>query len=203
MKNFLRKNWLGLLAIVISVGTWLSFWLRFSPFTWDSFGAATAVMGVIVGFLTGFQIWAVIDNKEFKKEVKAEQEAFRDKVEIKQKDIESTLQDVIYHELVNQFIINFEFSMVYYEIGRNLSPYLKCALQTIQLGLSCNQIEKCNLVIKGMLEVIDNSPVEFTNRQHSMLLDIFYNIKIPDPTSGLNTKGLEYVGERIRKATII
>ncbi|WP_314894181.1 hypothetical protein [uncultured Capnocytophaga sp.] len=192
MKDFLIKNWLGLVAIVISVGTWLSFWLRFSPFTWDSFSVMATTMGVIVTFLVGFQIWTVIDNKEFKKEVKAEQ-----------KEVKDTLQSVVYQELINQFIINFEFSMVYNEIGRNLSPYLKFALQTIQLGLSCNQIEKCNLVIKGMLEVIENSSVEFTNRQHSMLLDIFYNIKIPDPTSGLNTKGLEYVGERIRKATII
>lgn len=192
MKEILKKNWLGLVAIVISVVTWLSFWLRFSPFTWDSFGAMATLLGVIVTFLVGFQIWTVIDNKEFKKEVKAEQ-----------KEVKDTLQSVVYQELINQFIINFEFSMVYNEIGRNLSPYLKFALQTIQLGLSCNQIEKCNLVIKGMLEVIENSSVEFTNRQHSMLLDIFYNIKIPDPTSGLNTKGLEYVGERIRKATII
>lgn len=190
--EFLKKNWLGLLSIVISVGTWFSFWLRFSPFTWDSFSAMATLLGVIVTFLVGFQIWTVIDNKEFKKEVKAEQ-----------KEVKDTLQSVVYQELINQFIINFEFSMVYNEIGRNLSPYLKFALQTIQLGLSCNQIEKCNLVIKGMLEVIENSSVEFTNRQHSMLLDIFYNIKIPDPTSGLNTKGLEYVGERIRKATII
>ena len=192
MKDFLIKNWLGLVAVVISVGTWLSFWLRFSPFTWDSFSVMATTMGVIVTFLVGFQIWTVIDNKEFKKEVKAEQ-----------KEVKDTLQSVVYQELINQFIINFEFSMVYNEIGRNLSHYLKFALQTIQLGLSCNQIEKCNLVIKGMLEVIENSSVEFTNRQHSMLLDIFYNIKIPDPTSGLNTKGLEYVGERIRKATII
>lgn len=70
MKNFLRKNWTGLLSIVISVGTWLSFWLRFSPFTWDSFGAMAATMGIIVAFLTGFQIWAVIDNKERDKELK-------------------------------------------------------------------------------------------------------------------------------------
>ena len=70
MKKFLRKNWLGLLSIVISVGTWLSFWLRFSPFTWDSFGAMAATMGIIVAFLTGFQIWAVIDNKERDKELK-------------------------------------------------------------------------------------------------------------------------------------
>ena len=70
MKEILKKNWLGVVAIVISVGTWLSFWLRFSPFTWDSFGAMAATMGIIVAFLTGFQIWAVIDNKERDKELK-------------------------------------------------------------------------------------------------------------------------------------
>lgn len=70
MKKFLRKNWLGLLSIVISVGTWLSFWLRFSPFTWDSFGAMAATMGIIVTFLVGFQIGAIIDNKERDKELK-------------------------------------------------------------------------------------------------------------------------------------
>lgn len=46
--KFLKKNWLGLVTVVISVGTWLSFWLRFSPFTWDSFGAMATTMGVIV-----------------------------------------------------------------------------------------------------------------------------------------------------------
>jgi len=82
----LKKNWLGLLSIVISVGTWLSFWLRFSPFTWDSFSVMATTMGVIVTFLVGFQIWTVIDNKEFKKEVKAEQ-----------KEVKDTLQSVVYH----------------------------------------------------------------------------------------------------------
>ena len=192
MKNFIRKNWLGLLSIVISVGTWLSFWLRFSPFTWDSFGAMAVTMGIIVTFLVGFQIWTVIDNKEFKKEVKAEQ-----------KEVKDTLQSVVYQELINQFVINFEFSMVYNEMGCNLFSYLKFALQTIQLGIMSKQIDKCNSVISAMIEVIDKNTLEFRDKQHSILLDIFYNIKIPDPTSGLNTKGLEYVGERIRKATII
>lgn len=70
MKEILKKNWLGLVAVVISIGTWLSFWLRFSPFTWDSFGAMATTMGVIVTFLVGFQIWAIIDNKERDKELK-------------------------------------------------------------------------------------------------------------------------------------
>ena len=191
--KFLKKNWLGLVSLLISVSTLLLFWCRLSPFTWDSFGAMAVTMGIIVTFLVGFQIWTVIDNKEFKKEVKAEQ-----------KEVKDTLQSVVYQELINQFVINFEFSMVYNEMGCNLFSYLKFALQTIQLGIMSKQIDKCNSVINAMIEVIDKNTLEFIrDKQHSILLDIFYNIKIPDPTIGLNTKGLEYVGERIRKATII
>lgn len=190
--KFLKKNWLGLVSLLISVSTLLLFWCRLSPFTWDSFGAMAVTMGIIVTFLVGFQIWTVIDNKEFKKEVKAEQ-----------KEVKDTLQSVVYQELINQFVINFEFSMVYNEMGCNLFSYLKFALQTIQLGIMSKQIDKCNSVINAMIEVIDKNTLEFRDKQHSILLDIFYNIKIPDPIIGLNTKGLEYVGERIRKATII
>lgn len=190
--KFLKKNWLGLVSLLISVSTLLLFWCRLSPFTWDSFGAMAVTMRIIVTFLVGFQIWTVIDNKEFKKEVKAEQ-----------KEVKDTLQSVVYQELINQFVINFEFSMVYNEMGCNLFSYLKFALQTIQLGIMSKQIDKCNSVINAMIEVIDKNTLEFRDKQHSILLDIFYNIKIPDPTIGLNTKGLEYVGERIRKATII
>lgn len=47
-------------------------------------------MGVIVTFLVGFQIWAVIDTSRFKAE---------------QKEVEETLQKVVYQELINQSIL--------------------------------------------------------------------------------------------------
>ena len=78
MKNFLRKNWLGLLAIVISVGTWLSFWLRFSPFTWDSFGAITAIMGIMITFLVGVQIISIVDFKSKIKELNEKEYIIKD-----------------------------------------------------------------------------------------------------------------------------
>ena len=124
MKDFLKKNILPLLSLLISVATLLLFWCRLEPFTWDSFGATTAVMGVIVTFLVGFQIWAVIDTSRFKAE---------------QKEVEETLQKVVYQELINQ----------------------------------------------------------------SILLDIFYNIKSSEPIKDLKNKELQYIEERIRKATII
>lgn len=192
MKDFLKKNALPLLSLLISVITLLLFWCRFSPFTWDSFGAMATLLGVIVTFLVGFQIWAVIDTSRFKAEIKAEQ-----------KEMEETLQKVVYQELINQFIINFEFSMVYNEMGRSLFSYLKFALQTVQLGVMCKQIDKCNSMINAMIEMIDKNMVEFTDKQHSILLDIFYNIKSSDPIKDLKNKELQYIEERIRKATII
>lgn len=124
MKGFLKKNALPLLSLLISIATLLLFWCRLELFTWDSFGATAAVMGVIVTFLVGFQIWAVIDTSRFKAE---------------QKEVEETLQKVVYQELINQ----------------------------------------------------------------SILLDIFYNIKSSEPIKDLKNKELQYIEERIRKATII
>ena len=65
MKDFLKKNVLSLMSMLISVVTILLFWCRFSPFTWDSFGVMATFLGVIVTFLVGFQIWAIIDTEEF------------------------------------------------------------------------------------------------------------------------------------------
>ena len=44
--------------------------------------------------MVGFQIWAVIDTSRFKAEIKAEQ-----------KEVEETLQKVVYQELINQSIL--------------------------------------------------------------------------------------------------
>ena len=87
-------------------------------------GLPPLLWGVIVTFLVGFQIWAVIDTSRFKAE---------------QKEVEETLQKVVYQELINQ----------------------------------------------------------------SILLDIFYNIKSSEPIKDLKNKELQYIEERIRKATII
>ena len=69
MKDFLKKNILPLLSLLISIATLLLFWCRLEPFTWDSFGAMATLLGVIVTFLVGFQIWTIIDNKAHNKMV--------------------------------------------------------------------------------------------------------------------------------------
>lgn len=191
MKNFLRKNWLGLLAIIISVGTWLSFWLRFSPFTWDSFGAMATTMGIIVTFLVGFQISAIIGVRRFEK-----------KIEEEQKEIKNAIQTIDYLRTHSLFIINHEFSMVYHEIGSSLFSYMKFALQTVEYGVSCGQIITCNSVIKAINEVLSKNDVVFTEFEKGLLLSIYYSIKTPELIKGLDVDRFKQIGKYLMKARI-
>lgn len=192
MKDFLKKNVLPLMSMLISVVTLLLFWCRFSPFTWDSFGVMATFLGVIVTFLVGFQIWAIIDTKEFKKSIKKENEI-----------INEQLKNVVYQDLMNRFVISFEFSMVYHETATNLFAYLKFSLQAIDLGITCNEIDKCNLVIKGMIDVVEYSNMSFTDKQQKILLSIFYNFQERALLiKELKNNELQYIEERIRKAII-
>ena len=191
MKNFLRKNWLGLAAIVISVGTWLSFWLRFSPFTWDSFGAMAATMGIIVTFLVGFQISAIIGVRRFEK-----------KIEEEQKEMKNAIQTVDFLRTHSLFIINHEFSMVYHEIGSSLFSYMKFALQTLEYGVLCGQITTCNSVIKAINEVLSNSDVVFTGFEKGLLLSIYYSIKTPELIKGLDVDRFKQISKYLMEARI-
>ena len=189
--KFLKKNWLGLLSIVISVGTWLSFWLRFSPFTWDSFGAMAATMGIIVTFLVGFQISAIIGVRRFEK-----------KIEEEQKEMKNAIQTIDFLRTHSLFIINHEFSMVYYEIGNSLFSYMKFALQTVEYGVSCGQITTCNSVIKAINEVLSNSDVVFTGFEKGLLLSIYYSIKTPELIKGLDVDRFKQISKYLMEAKI-
>lgn len=162
MKDFLKKNALPLLSLLISVITLLLFWCRLEPFTWDSFGATTTVMGVIITFLVGFQISAIIGVRRFEK-----------KIEKEQKEIKDTIQTIDYLRTHSLFIINHEFSMVYHDIGSSLFSYMKFALQTVEYGVLCGQITTCNSVIKAINEVLSKSDVVFTEFEKGLLLSIY------------------------------
>lgn len=189
--KFLKKNWLGLLAIVISVGTWLSFWLRFSPFTWDSFGAMAATMGIIVTFLVGFQISAIIGVRRFEK-----------KIEEEQKEMKNAIQTIDFLRTHSLFIINHEFSMVYHEIGSSLFSYMKFALQTVEYGVLCGQITTCNSVIKAINEVLSKSDVVFTGFEKGLLLSIYYSIKTPELIKGLDVDRFKQISKYLMEARV-
>lgn len=189
--KFFKKNWSGLVAVVISVGTWLSFWLRFSPFTWDSFGAMATLLGVIVTFLVGFQISTLIGLRDFKK-----------KIEEEQKQMNNAIQKIDYLRTHSLFIINHEFSMVYNEIGSSLFSYMKFALQTVEYGVSCGQITTCNSVIKAINEVLSKSDVVFTGFEKGLLLSIYYSIKTPELIKGLDVDRFKEISKYLMEARI-
>ena len=189
--KFFKKNWSGLVAVVISVGTWLSFWLRFSPFTWDSFGAMATLLGVIVTFLVGFQISTLIGLRDFKK-----------KIEEEQKQMNNAIQKIDYLRTHSLFIINHEFSMVYNEIGSSLFSYMKFALQTVEYGVSCGQITTCNSVIKAINEVLSKSDVVFTGFEKGLLLSIYYSIKTPELIKGLDVDRFKEISKYLMEARV-
>ncbi len=189
--KFFKKNWSGLVAVVISISTWLSFWLRFSPFTWDSFGAMATLLGVIVTFLVGFQISTLIGLREFKK-----------KIEEEQKQMKNAIQKIDYLRTHSLFIINHEFSMVYNEIGSSLFSYMKFALQTVEYGVSCGQIITCNSVIKAINEVLSKSDVVFTGFEKGLLLSIYYSIKTPELIKGLDVDRFKEISKYLMEARI-
>lgn len=195
MKDFLIKNWLGLVAIVISVGTWLSFWLRFSPFTWDSFSVMATTMGVIVTFLVGFQISALIGLREFKNKMEDEQKKLDEKVKIldlRQKD--------------SHFTYSYYFAKLY-GMSLNLPEYTSYSLQAMYYALLCNteqHIINCNELIRGVNDIIKTAQgLSITGSRQELLLRDFYRVKAISQVEGVDNKALEEIGKHIIKASII
>jgi hypothetical protein len=174
MKNFLRKNWLGLLAILISVGTWLSFWLRFSPFTWDSFGAITAIMGIMITFLVGVQIISIVDFKSKIDELKEKEYIIKDLI------ITGNLQ-----EIYMKAEIKMNIAEMYLKL-RSYNDYMRFYLEAVESILAVKlfkeslfeeTVDKVNIMINGLVNELENVNIFVTEEEKISILELVYNIK--------------------------
>ena len=174
MKNFLRKNGLGLLAIVISVGTWLSFWLRFSPFTWDSFGAITAIMGIMITFLVGVQIISIVDFKSKIDELKEKEYIIKDLI------ITGNLQ-----EIYMKAEIKMNIAEMYLKL-RSYNDYMRFYLEAVESILAVKlfkeslfeeTVDKVNIMINGLVNELENVNIFVTEEEKISILELVYNIK--------------------------
>lgn len=174
MKNFLRKNWLGLAAIVISVGTWLSFWLRFSPFTWDSFGAITAIMGIMITFLVGVQIISIVDFKSKIKELKEKEYIIKDLI------ITGNLQ-----EIYMKAEIKMNIAEMYLKL-RSYNDYMRFYLEAVESILAVKlfkeslfeeTVDKVNIMINGLVNELENVNIFVTEEEKISILELVYSIK--------------------------
>ena len=206
MKNFLRKNGLGLAAIVISVGTWLSFWLRFSPFTWDSFGAMAATMGIIVTFLVGFQISAIIGVSRFEKKIEEEQKDFKNKIKEEQKKLDEKVRNLDLRQKDSDYTYSYYFARIYGQ-SLNLPEYTRYSLQAMFYALQCGtkqRITDCNELIKGVNEIIKMmGGLSIKESMQESLLKDFYRVKAISKVEGIDNKTLEEIGKGIITASII
>lgn len=206
MKDFLKKNALPLLSLLISVATLLLFWYRLEPFTWDSFGATTAVMGVIVTFLVGFQIWAVIDTSRFKAEIKAEQNDFKKKIEEDQKKLDEKLKILDLKQKDSDYSYSYYFARIYGQ-SLNLPEYIHYSLQAMYYALQCGtkqHIIDCNQLTMGINDIIKiTQGLSITESMQESLLKDFYRAKSVSQVEGVDNKALEEIGKHIITASII
>lgn len=174
MKNFLRKNGLGLLAIIISVGTWLSFWLRFSPFTWDSFGTITAIMGIMITFLVGVQIISIVDFKSKIDELKEKEYIIKDLI------ITGNLQ-----EIYMKAEIKMNIAEMYLKL-RSYNDYMRFYLEAVESILAVKlfkeslfeeTVDKVNIMINGLVNELENVNIFVTEEEKISILELVYNIK--------------------------
>lgn len=175
--KFFKKNWLGLVAIVISVGTWLSFWLRFSPFTWDSFGAITAIMGIMITFLVGVQIISIVDFKSKIKELKKKEYIIKDLI------INGNLQ-----EIYMKAEIKMNIAEMYLKL-RSYNDYMRFYLEAVELILAVKlfkealfeeTVDRANIMINTLvneLNELENVNIFVTEEEKISILELVYNIK--------------------------
>lgn len=172
--KFFKKNWLGLVAIVISVGTWLSFWLRFSPFTWDSFGAMAATMGIMITFLVGVQIISIVDFKSKINELKEKEYVIKDLI------INGNLQ-----EIYMKAEIKMNIAEMYLKL-RSYNDYMRFYLEAVELILAVKlfkeslfeeTVNKANIMVNTLAHVLENVKIFVTEEEKVLMLELLYNIK--------------------------
>ncbi len=195
MKDFLKKNALPLLSLLISVVTLLLFWCRFSPFTWDSFGAMATLLGVIVTFLVGFQIWMILNNGSFESNIKEIQKDLDSKMKI----IEKSIKDADY-------TYNLYFAKIYGE-SLNLPEYIRFSLQTIYYGVQCgtpHHISGCNDLIRNVNSIITNcEELMMTSDKQEILLQNFYKVENILQSKDIDKYAFKNIGKSIKEAIIV
>nr|DAE10778.1 MAG TPA: hypothetical protein [Siphoviridae sp. ctRNB7] len=195
MKDFLKKNILPLLSLLISVITLLLFWCRFTPFTWDSFGAMATLLGVIVTFLVGFQIWMILNNGSFESNIKEIQKG----LDIKMKIIEKSIKDADY-------TYNLYFAKIYGE-SLNLPEYIRFSLQTIYYGVQCetpHHISGCNDLIRNVNSIITNcGELMMTSDKQEILLQNFYKVENILQSKDIDKYAFKNIGKSIKEAIIV
>ena len=166
-----------MVAIVISVGTWLSFWLRFSPFTWDSFGAITAIMGIMITFLVGVQIISIVDFKSKIKELKKKEYIIKDLI------INGNLQ-----EIYMKAEIKMNIAEMYLKL-RSYNDYMRFYLEAVELILAVKlfkealfeeTVDRANIMINTLvneLNELENVNIFVTEEEKISILELVYNIK--------------------------
>ena len=174
IKDFLKKNVLPLLSLLISVVTLLLFWCRFSPFTWDSFGAMATLLGGIVTFLVGIQIISVVDFKSKIDELKNKEYIIKNLI------VSSNLQEIYIKSEIKMNIAEMCLKL------RDYNDYMRFYLEAAECLLSVKlfeeslfeeTVDKVNLMINALVNELENINIFATEEEKTSILELVYSIK--------------------------
>lgn len=174
MKDFFKKNVLPLLSLLISVVTLLLFWCRFSPFTWDSFGAMATLLGVTVTFLVGVQIISVVDFKSKIDELKNKEYIIKNLI------VSSNLQEIYIKSEIKINIAEMCLKL------RDYNDYMRFYLEAAECLLSVKlfeeslfeeTVDKVNLMINALVNELENINIFVTEEEKTSILELVYSIK--------------------------
>lgn len=174
IKDFLKKNVLPLMSMLISVVTLLLFWCRFSPFTWDSFGAMATLLGVIVTFLVGVQIISVVDFKSKIDELKNKEYIIKNLI------VSSNLQEIYIKSEIKMNIAEMCLKL------RDYNDYMRFYLEAAECLLSVKlfedslfeeTVDKVNLMINALVNELENINIFATEEEKTSILELVYSIK--------------------------
>ena len=154
--------------------TLLLFWCRFSPFTWDSFGAMATLLGVIVTFLVGIQIISVVDFKSKIDELKNKEYIIKNLI------VSSNLQEIYIKSEIKMNIAEMCLKL------RDYNDYMRFYLEAAECLLSVKlfeeslfekTVDKVNLMINALVNELENINIFATEEEKTSILELVYSIK--------------------------
>lgn len=154
---------LSLVALCIS-------FVRTEPMDIELFGVLVSVLSILVVVLLGYQIYSVIDFKQKTQEMNENIGRYRE---------ENYKMQMITHFKTHQAV-----SMLYYDT-KNAFEFVKHSLESINFGLELKQIDACEVVMQGAVEVCENGLI-LTKSEKGTLLELVYGIKDIESVKGYN-----------------
>lgn len=172
IREWQKRNWVSVLAILISlVALFLSF-IRCEPLHVDWAGVLVGCLAILVTVLLGWQIYTAININATLTEIDKQKEAIHVESEVKSCLISMSLSDFYYHLLTNKV----EDDLVFKYINQKIESLLHAS--------NIGNMDLCNIITKTLLETIPPGSVFLSEYNKKLLFDLLSRVKRTDEIKG-------------------